>query len=246
MAGTIVSFVLFLLLLPGWVAVRWRKVRPWKSLGFSGFLTFQFWNYFLRGIVCSLSLLSLIILLAVWSSSAYWFASLSLGKLINALLLGIGVGFAEELIFRGWLWGELVELIGSRRAIICQAIIFSLVHIRFDLQFFELLVLYFGLFLLGLVLALRRIVDAGSLGGCIGMHGGLVGIWFVLQACFVQFPFNAPWWLLGPGGLNPNPLGGLVGICALIGIIWTHRTAFANAGSPFNGALKASSRGAFP
>ena len=244
--GTIVSFVLFLLLLPGWVAVRWKKIRVWKALGLSGFARARAWKCLLIGILWALSLLSLITFPAVWTSSAYWVTSVSLVKLLNGLFLALGVGFAEELIFRGWLWGELVELIGNRRAIITQALIFSLVHTRFDLALFELFFLYLGLFLLGLVLALRRIADNGSLGGCVGMHGGLVGIWFLLNACFVQFSFNAPWWLVGPGGVNANPLGGVVAICTLIAITWNQRTAFANAGLPFNGALKASSRGALP
>ena len=49
------------------------------------------------------------------------------------LLLCLGVGFAEELIFRGWLWAELNQMLGSRRGAVAQASIFSLVHTRFNL-----------------------------------------------------------------------------------------------------------------
>jgi len=34
-----------------------------------------------------------------------WQPRLSAGQVLNSLALGLGVGFAEELLFRGWLLG---------------------------------------------------------------------------------------------------------------------------------------------
>ena len=137
-------------------------------------------------------------------------------RIINALLLSLGVGLAEELIFRAWLWRELNERMSPAAALLIQALVFSLVHTRFNLGIGPMLGLLIGLFLLGLALALQRQLDGGSLWGCIGLHGGLVGGWFLIQSGLVQLSPDAPAWLVGPGGLSPNPLGGLVGIGGLL------------------------------
>ena len=73
-----------------------------------------------------------------------------------------------------------------------------------------------GLFLLGVLLALIRLKDNNSLWGCIGLHGGLVGGWFLINNGLVEISKDAPKWLVGPGIGNTNPLGGLVGIILLL------------------------------
>ena len=69
-----------------------------------------------------------------------------------------------------------------------------------------------GLFLLGILLALIRLKDRASLWGCIGLHGGLVGLWFLTNNGLLEISEDAPKWLVGPGNLNTNPLGGVFGI----------------------------------
>ncbi|MFM9087978.1 MAG: type II CAAX prenyl endopeptidase Rce1 family protein, partial [Cyanobium sp.] len=113
----------------------------------------------------ALALLVPIALLLVWSGMARWQPALSLAELANALALGLGVGFAEELLFRGWLWGELALHLGRARGAIAQAVIFSLVQARADLGIAGLVGLLGGLFLLGLALALQRRADGGLLWG---------------------------------------------------------------------------------
>ena len=86
-----------------------------------------------------------------------------------------------------------------------------------------MLSLLLGLFLLGLLLAVRRRQDQGSLWGCVGLHGGLVGGWFLLEAGLLQLSPTTPAWLVGPGGLQPNPLGSVVAITALLVILFTSK-----------------------
>ena len=69
-----------------------------------------------------------------------------------------------------------------------------------------------GLFLLGILLALIRLKDRSSLWGCIGLHGGLVALWFLTNNGLLEISEDAPKWLVGPGNLNTNPLGGIFGI----------------------------------
>ena len=92
--------------------------------------------------------------------------------------------------------------------------------------------LLLGLTLLGLVLAAQRRLDQGSLWGCVGLHGGLVGGWFALQGGLLQISPSAPLWLIGPGGAHPNPLGGVVGIAALTVLLSRQLTALAKAPRP--------------
>ena len=75
------------------------------------------------------------------------------------------------------------------------------------------------LFLFGLLLGYRRISDEGLIWGCIGLHGGLVGLWFIVSSGFVQLSKNTPDIFIGGGEQNPNPMGGLVVIILLIIIL---------------------------
>ena len=94
---------------------------------------------------------------------------------------------------------------------------------RYQLPGFEAIGLLVGLVLLGLALALQRRADHGALWGSVGLHGGLVGGWFALQAGLISVPEAGPTWLLGPGGVSPNPIGGLLGWAGLAGLILVRR-----------------------
>ena len=243
LTGTVLSFVLFLLVMPRWAALRWSEPRPWEALGIRGAKPQEQpapAAALLKGLLIAAGLLMVITSVVLLEGSGDWRGEVDATQLTNAVLLCLGVGFAEELIFRSWLWTELQEMIGSRRAAWAQAGIFSLVHTRFNLGLGAMGGLLIGLFLLGMVLARQRQSDRGSLWGCIGLHGGLVAGWFLLQNGLLQLSPNAPPWLVGPGGHSPNPLGGLIGILSLLILLLIQRTAVANALRPSTGARRAS------
>ena len=243
LTGTVLSFVLFLLVMPRWAALRWSEPRPWAALGIRGAKPQEQpapAAALLKGLLIAAGLLMVITSVVLIDGSGNWRGEVDATQLTNAVLLCLGVGFAEELIFRSWLWTELQEMIGSRRAALAQASIFSLVHTRFNLGLGAMGGLLIGLFLLGMVLARQRQSDRGSLWGCIGLHGGLVAGWFLLQNGLLQLSPNAPPWLVGPGGYSPNPLGGLVGIISLLILLLIQRTAVAKALRPSTGARRAS------
>ena len=191
-------------------------------------------------LVLAVILLALVTLPLLLGSWAHWLGEWSLPRSINALALLLGVGIAEELIFRAWLWRELDLLMGSASAVTVQALIFSLVHTRFNLGLGPMIGLLSGLMLLGLCLAAQRRLDGGSLWGCIGLHGGLVSGWFLLQNGLLQLSPDAPTWLVGPGGAAANPLGGAIGICGLLILLVIQLTAVARAARPATGARNAS------
>ena len=223
LTGTVLSFVLFLLVMPRWAALRWSEPRPWAALGIRGAKPQEQpapAAALLKGLLIAAGLLTVITSIVLIQGSGNWRGEVDATHLVNAVLLCLGVGFAEELIFRSWLWAELNQMIGPRRGALAQACIFSLVHTRFNLGLAAMSGLLVGLFLLGMVLAKQRQADRGSLWGCIGLHGGLVSGWFLLQNSLLELDPQAPSWLIGPGGNQANPLGGLIAIASLTSLLW--------------------------
>ena len=243
LVGTLISVLLLLLLLPAWCRLRWNTHQCWRSLGLSGGgrnNRRRLSSALLRGLLLAVVLLALMTGSLLMGSWAHWLGEWSLSRSLNALALLLGVGVAEELIFRAWLWRELDQLIGPASAVAVQAVIFSLVHARFNLGFWPMVGLLIGLLLLGLCLAIQRRLDGGSLWGCVGLHGGLVAGWFLLQNGLLQLSPDAPAWLVGPGNANANPLGGVVGMTGLLVLLLFQLTAVARALRPVSGARRAS------
>ena len=74
-----------------------------------------------------------------------------------------------------------------------------------------------GFILLGIFLSLVKIRHKGSLWNYIGIHGGLVGIWFFLNNGLIEFKENTPSFLAGPFIQNiPNPIGSFSAILILL------------------------------
>ena len=211
--GTIFTFLIYIFSLPKWFKLRWGINNTWTLLGINKIdKNINLFIFFLRGFLLSIILISLILIPIIGTKWAYWIGTISPDTFINAIFLILGVGFAEELIFRGWLLEELKKQFGLKKAILGQAFIFSIVHIGFDLPFLQMLSILTGLFLLGILLSLIRLKDKNSLWGCIGLHGGLVGLWFITNNGLLEISKNSPKWLVGPGTINTNPLGGIFGI----------------------------------
>ena len=211
--GTFFTFIIFVASMPRWFELRWNLQNTWILLGVNKIDNRQkMIFYFLKGFLYSIILLALILIPLIRYKWASWEGTISPEILLNAMLLVIVVGFAEELIFRGWLLEELKNQFGLKKAVISQAILFSFVHLGFNLPFLQMISILFGLFLLGILLSLIRLKDDNCLWGCIGLHGGLVGLWFVINNGLINIYNMAPIWLVGPGNVNTNPLGGLYGI----------------------------------
>ena len=214
--GTIITFLIFVISLPKWFEIRWKLNNVWKLVGIKQTNRSRKPSfYFLEGLLGAISLLSAILIPIILFKNGIWLGEISIDIFINSLLLIFGVGFAEELIFRGWLLEELKNQFGLKKAIIFQSSIFSIVHIGFNLPLWEMISILFGLFLLGIFLSFVRLKNNNSLWGCIGLHGGLVGGWFLVNNGLFEISKGVPIWLVGPGIINTNPLGGFWGISIL-------------------------------
>ena len=214
--GTIFTFFLFIFLMPKWFDLRWQIRNSWSTLGLNNKTILNNILSFSQGIIFALILLILILIPLLKSNYIVWLGGLSSEIILNGILLTLGIGFAEEIIFRGWLLEDLKLQFGIKVALISQSIVFSLVHIGFKIPFWNTLGTLIGLFTLGILCSMIRIKDEGSLFGAIGLHGGLVGIWFVLNNGLINISKEAPSWLVGFGTPNTNPLGGFYGISLLL------------------------------
>jgi len=232
LVGLILALVLLLLTLPRRLEQAWGESKPWQRLGLVMPLTAAL-KALLRGLLKAVALLGFLafVLIATGAARGSW--RLDSGIALNGLALLAGVGFAEELLFRGWLWGELELQLRASTALLLQAVIFALIHPWYRTEGAGAIGQLGGLILLGIALALQRRADSGALWGAIGLHGGLVGGWFVLQMGLIEFSANAPAWLSGPGAPNPNPIGGAIGWLGLAALIWMRR--------PYWGARRLSS-----
>ena len=216
------AFVLFLVCLPLRLRRVWGIARPWRCLGLNAPFKKSI-RALVQGLVeAALLLLGLSLVLLVLGQARVG-DGLTLGQAVNAVAL-MGVGFAEELVFRGWLWGELQLRLNRIPAVAAQAVVFSVLHTRFDQGWAIPLGLLPGMFVLGLVLAGQRRKDGNLLAGAVGLHGGLVAGWFALQSGLLSLEPSIPLWLMGPN-YNPaalpdyNPVGGLLGWLGLVQLL---------------------------
>ena len=228
--GTIITFLLFLIVLPSWGSIRWNTTNLWVSIGLDYKNKIAALKIFFGGFIFSILLLCILFLFCFFCGWIDRVENIKFTELLNAILLVFGIVFAEEVVFRGWLMEEMVFLFGLRRGMILQSIIFSLAHYRSDIGFLALIPFFTGLFLLGLVLTLRRTIDRGSLWGCVGLHGGLVGVWYLFDSGMVIFSIDTPYFVLGPSKDMVNPIGGLIGITILFVTLFFQRRIFARTG----------------
>lgn len=129
------------------------------------------------------------------------------------LALGLWIGGTEELIFRGFVLTELERGSGIAIAAVLSSSIFALSHLLWERQ--QTLPQLPGLFLMGLVLAVARWVDGGSLGLAWGLHAGWIwGLTILDSAELMSYREESPAWGVGVG---KQPLAGLAGIlCVLV------------------------------
>ncbi|MGF1494342.1 MAG: CPBP family intramembrane glutamic endopeptidase [Microcoleaceae cyanobacterium] len=151
--------------------------------------------------------------------------------MIEGGLVALGIGFAEELLFRGWLLGELKQDYLAQQTLWASSLIFATLHflkppeeiLRTWPQFPGLvllgLTLVFGKFILwsdrtkSSVLPLQTKTWNGNLGFPIGLHTGLVwGYYLINVGNLITYTGQVPDWITG---IDRNPLAGIAGLATL-------------------------------
>ncbi len=159
--------------------------------------------------------------------------------IFEGLLMALAVGFAEEMLFRGWVLAELEKDYSSTSALLMDAVFFATTHfIKPWAEIIRTFPQFFGLVGLGMALVWARRSPTGSkadlmegegesfgegkrdrvsrLGYPIGLHAGLIwGYYIVNVGGLSEYTGRAPEWMTGIDG---NPLAGLMGLI-LLGLI---------------------------
>lgn len=177
---------------------RQNGINLLKGLGFGLLQTF-----FLFGLQGVLGWL-------VWQTP-----SMPLPRLVlEGSLTALGVGLAEELVFRGWLLDELERDYRPNVALWVSAAIFASLHFIKPLsEVIRMFPQFPGLLILGLMLVWAKRSHGGSLGISIGIHAGLVWAYYIISVGnLIQYSGAVPEWITG---IDRNPLAGIMGVLLL-------------------------------
>ena len=201
-----------------WFLGKWsQRVYGQRGLKFYGLV----WGRknaleLLSGLIIGLSFTWLLFLVQAWCGwVSFQAASPNFWRIVlEGSLTGLGVAFAEELFFRGWLLTELERDYTPQVALVSTALIFALVHF---LKPFSEVVRTFpqfpALMILGLLLVWAKRAFGNRLGICIGLHGGLIWAYYQLKVGkLITYTGK-----ISPlvTGIDKNPLMGLMGILFL-------------------------------
>lgn len=139
--------------------------------------------------------------------------------LLPTLFLGLWIGVTEELVFRGFLLGQLEQTYGLWSSAIVSSLVFALLHLIWEGA--ENIPQLPGLWLMGMVLCLARRVDHNHLGLAWGLHAGWVFAMASLDSAhLISYTGRASQWLTG---LKEKPLAGAMGLLFLLttaGALW--------------------------
>lgn len=132
----------------------------------------------------------------------------------EGFLSALGIGFAEELVFRGWLLFELQRDYRPQVILWADAVIFAILHFLKPLpEMFRTLPQFPALLLLGLTLVWAKQGSQGRLGLPIGLHAGLVwGYYMINLGQLVEYSHRVPDWMTG---IDRSPMAGVMGLIFL-------------------------------
>lgn len=135
--------------------------------------------------------------------------------ILEGFFSALGIGFAEEFVFRGWLLDELEKDYSQKTSLWADASVFAVSHYLKPLA--EIIRSFPGfpaLLLLGLTLIWAKRSSGGLLGLPIGLHAGLVWGYYILNVGkLVQYSDKVSPWITGVDG---NPIAGLMGLLFLV------------------------------
>lgn len=215
-----------MLFIPLWGKWLYRDKRVLYTYGLT--FTRQTGLELLQGL--TIGLLSLLLLFVVQGGLGWLTWQMPASALpqvvLEGLLIGLGTGFAEELVFRGWILDELQRDYSDTVSLWADSSLFAVLHFIKPLpEAIRTFPQFPGLVLLGLALvwakrSTRRqmrvtgVQHQGRLGLPIGLHAGLVwGYYIINVGHLARYSGQVPEWFTG---IDQNPLAGLVGLVFLV------------------------------
>ena len=206
-----ILYIEFIVLVGFWAQLVYDQPQIIRSYGLE--FTGKNCQNHLAGLVYGLLTVITLLVVEGWFGWLGWQAPQpGLTKIVlEGMAIALAVGFAEELLFRGWLLDELQRDYSPRAALWANATIFATLHyIKPPEYLLAHLPEFPGLLLLGLTLVLAKQYGQGRLGLPMGFHAGLVwGYYIVNTGQLLQYSGTVPTWITG---INGNPLAGVMGM----------------------------------
>ncbi|WP_175561130.1 CPBP family intramembrane glutamic endopeptidase [Hydrococcus rivularis] len=218
-------FIAFIILLRFWSQKVYLDSHWLKRYGLVG--TRQNGVDLLNGLsIGLLSVLGLFALEAILGWVIIKTPSIFLLRIVGeGLLSALGIGLAEELLFRGWFLNELERDYSPNTVLWANALIFALLHFLKPIEeILRTFPTFPALILLGLTLVWAKRSSSQRLGICIGIHAGLVWGYYILNVGqLLQYTGKVSPWITG---IDNNPIAGAMGIIFLgILAVWMRKRA---------------------
>lgn len=217
-AAMALLFIEFLALVTLWG--RWLYHHPWVLRRYGLVSTQKNGMEMLQGL--ALGIMSLIALFGIQGMLGWLTWASPSGQMspviLEGLLVALGVGLAEELLFRGFILDELERDYPLTHSLWISSLIFAILHfIRPIQEMMRTLPQFPGLFILGLTLVWAKRSHHNRLGFPIGFHAGLVwGYYIISVGNWIHYTHHVPEWV---SGIDQNPLSGIMGLLFLGGLM---------------------------
>ncbi|MGL5835348.1 MAG: lysostaphin resistance A-like protein [Waterburya sp.] len=194
--------------------IAWKvntESLTWIDLG----LSFNPSNLLFILLGLGISIVSLVIIFSLESLSSlvtwHWQNLREIPKLCLPILgLSLLISLVEEVIFRGYIFITLLADNSFWLAAIASSIIFAGLHLIWERK--QTLPQLPGLWLMGMVLVVARMITNHTLYLAIGLHGGWIwGLTCIDSANLLTYKYPNHWFT----GINQQPLAGMAGILCL-------------------------------
>ncbi len=218
-------YIEFIILLRFWGRKVYREPHLLRRYGLE--ISRRNFQQFFQGLGIGLFSLFALFILEIFLGWVVWQSPSEklLQFIFEGLLVSVGIGFAEELLFRGWLLDELERNYQPKVVLWVSSIVYAVLHFIKPLEEILRTWLQFpGLVLLGLIFVLAKRSSGKKLdkamnkkqellGLPIGIHSGLVwGYYIINVGGLVKYSEEVGEWLVGIDG---NPLAGVMGMLFL-------------------------------
>jgi uncharacterized protein len=211
--------VFFMVMLPWWNRAVYGRERAYRFLGLVGNHR-NAWG-FLQGWGIGFSALLMLYFIQGLLGFLEWQpVTIPWGQLLGGgLLSSVGVGFIEELVFRGWILTELEADYSRSISLWSNALIFAAVHFIKPLSIMLVTLPQFpGLTIMGLLLVWAKRSQQNLLGISIGLHAGIIGVVYLVDVGkMVKYTNRVPEWITGVYGMPAAGLMGIIGLMSLAG-----------------------------
>ena len=214
-----ILFVIFLFLLPAWGKKIYDNPAVFKSYGLvNSKNNFLYWA---KGLIIGFVFTWLLFVVeAMLGWVSFQAPSMALTPLIlQGFISSLGIAFAEELFFRGWLLWEIERDFSESTADIFSSFIFAFLHfIKPIAEIIRTSVTFPALALLGYILVVAKRSHKNLLGISIGIHGGLVWAYYLINVGqIVKYNNQVPSWITG---IDNNPIAGIMGLIFLSALLY--------------------------